>query len=220
MLLHVLHLRSFPSYDKKMKSTSALIRSPPARMCLKRRDRQCSLPSAAVKRGRKIVVRCVLLTHIVLFAWPLWHLEEIRAQDVSPCSYRECALRIERGSGIFGRTTVVRGVGAEKVATIGYLSTPNLTDLFARSDAAARYFRDFRSAHVRGNLLLTLGGLLAGAAVLIPEAKNEGLQFALLGVSVSGIVVYHFGDSLADRAGNSLARAIWWYNYELLLTDR
>lgn len=137
----------------------------------------------------------------------------LRAQERPDCPYRECALRIEERGGLFSRRAIVRGTEGEELGRIGFLGAPDLDPLLADPDSAAYYYREFRANHPSGNLLKAAGGLLVGAAIaFVPDVDDDGARIALLGGGLGGFVLYFLGDERADRATNSLARAIWWYN--------
>jgi len=128
----------------------------------------------------------------------------------APCSYAECAIRIEPG---FLGTDIVRGpVGAETVLGGVGLFLSDLSEIVA-DVPEAQAFADQQQRLRGGSLLLIVGGaLLTSAAFSISTEMGEE---AGLGASLAGFGLILYGSSLAVSAQRAQARAVWEYNRSL-----
>ena len=124
----------------------------------------------------------------------------------APCSYADCALRVERSFGSGPR--LVRGITGSLAADLGVLRFSELLPLFAGNDSASVYAAQYIKA-ARVNHPLTLAGIVLGAVGLAQQERVNA--YTLAGASMLAVSVPF--QYVEERA---LSRAVWWYNSALL----
>lgn len=126
-------------------------------------------------------------------------------RSAAPCSYADCALRVERG--LWSGPSLMRGVTGRPVADLGVLRSSDLLPLFAGNDSASMYGAQYLSA-ARVNHPLTIAGIVLGAVGL---AQHERLNaYTVIGASMLAVSIPF--QLVEERA---LSRAVWWYNSAL-----
>lgn len=126
-------------------------------------------------------------------------------RSAAPCSYADCALRVERG--LWSGPSLVRGVTGRPVADLGALRPADVLPLFAGNDSASMYGAQYLSA-ARVNHPLTFGGIVLAAVGL---AQHERMNaFTAIGASMLAVSIPF---QIAEE--RSLGRAVWWYNSAL-----
>ncbi len=126
-------------------------------------------------------------------------------RSAAPCSYADCALRVERG--LWSGPSLVRGVTGRPVADLGGLRPTDLLTVFAGNDSASMYGKQYVSA-ARVNHALTFGGIVLAAVGL---AQHERLNaYTVVGASMLAVSIpFQVGEE------RTLSRAVWWYNSAL-----
>ena len=134
---------------------------------------------------------------------------------LAPCSYDDCAVRLEFR---FFERSIVRGRDGVRVARLGYFSGGAVVKAFARSDTAVRYAKLYESRHNTAAAL----GLASAVITYIPfvlrddldsydDVIREELATFLAAAAVGGVGAY-----FETRAHSALQRAIWWHNRDLV----
>lgn len=129
-----------------------------------------------------------------------------------PCTWDECALRVEGGSLLQGVTGVQRGHVIGLDLDVGILA--------AGPDSAAAYAARFSVARPRSDLWSTFGDMGRGLALaawihFALADTGDGWAWtaaALMPLSQSARAHARRHDVIADRA---LERSVWWYNRAL-----
>jgi hypothetical protein len=127
----------------------------------------------------------------------------------APCTWDECALRVERGSLLEGARGTFRGRVIGLDLDVGVLS--------AGPDSAAAYAALFSRARPQSDLWSTFGDLGRGLALIswihfaLSDAADGWAWTAAALMPVSQVARSHARrqDVIANR---SLERAVWWYN--------
>ena len=127
------------------------------------------------------------------------------AQEGTPCTWDNCALRMQ------GRH-LVRGIEGEEVAKIGSFP-PDISPFFEeRSQKAVTEYQSFRAKQTSGSALLLVGvaAIIAGGF-----ANHQGEHGLGLGLAIGGLVTELVGGLRIDSGRKDLSRAVWWYNRTL-----
>ena len=129
----------------------------------------------------------------------------LSAQDLSPCSYELCALRIEGNR-------ILEGRGGTPVGKVGTFYG-DLRILEAGPDSAAAAAHAFRQ-NARQAFWFRLGGsaLVLASVVWGPSGFESLGDAAAFGLYAGGLGLTFHAGSRAREAGAQLARSIWHYN--------
>jgi hypothetical protein len=140
----------------------------------------------------------------------------VGAQNTEPCSYAECALRVQ-AAGFTTPAAIVRGQNDSVVIALpGF--TSRLAPHFPRPDSA--YFHALRYdtyrrrafiANIAGPAAFVIGSFLT-------DWSDRPVSSALLIGTALGLTVY--GGYVSNIANDELSRTVWWYNRELVETGR
>lgn len=132
----------------------------------------------------------------------------------APRSYATCALRVE--TSFFRGTRVLRGAGGKDVDRIDGFNASRLSRIVAGSDSAAAHANAFRADANAAGVLGIIGGALIGVGLTTSDPDGEflggnGGRFVIAGTAISLV-----GGVFQVRAHRRLARAIWWYNHDVV----
>jgi hypothetical protein len=147
-------------------------------------------------------------TRFLLAALAVAALPASAAAQRVPCSYDECALRVERNR-------ILAGTAGREVGRFNLIGTVDLTALVA-GDSATHYAVVFERKQVSGGVLSLVGGLLVLGGTIWAWA-DEGEPGAWTDrpgfwVSVGGSALGLAGSIQLNQARTALSRAIWWNN--------
>lgn len=125
----------------------------------------------------------------------------------APCSYVDCALRIERG---YFSTQIVRGP-VEAPETVSRLSLfgGTLADAVAASPLALDY-AERANSDLRNGFLVALAGAVLYVAAVVPE--TEWSDSARGAFAVGGLALSLGSGVLIARGQRGQSRAVWEYN--------
>ena len=141
------------------------------------------------------------------------------AQNRGECTFDTCALRVQHRFS--GPPRVVRGLGAEPVATLGLFGN-SLAEVVAMSDSAVTYARagnrQGRAATVWG--IVGLVGVTAAVLDYTGSFRDwrdpSAVMYVSLGVGFSAAMIAGWQRT---RSLDSVEMAIWWYNRDLATGD-
>ena len=134
-----------------------------------------------------------------------------QAPDRIDCSYDECALRIK--NRFFG-TDLVRGVGDEKVAGLGFV-VGSLDDQFAGSRVAQDLAARYRGRHNWGSVLGLLGTIATVASIFTLDWDTQSTGDATGALLVGGAALVLTGALVENSGRDYISRAVWEYNRAL-----
>jgi hypothetical protein len=124
------------------------------------------------------------------------------------CTYDTCALRVQPPT-LTAPQMLVRGVAGTEVVRLGLLE-PEVAPFVTLSDSAVAHARVYDVLYDRGSIISLTGTVISIAAPILLRGTMQKIAFTGAGV---GLTVY--GGALTNRANDTLARSIWWYNREL-----
>lgn len=129
----------------------------------------------------------------------------------APCSYLDCALRVE--PGIRG-SRLIRGAGGRVVGRLGLFHGNAIDSLLAMPDSTGLLTRRYAAERHTGIILQVIGMALLGGSAIRTATRHQwdGWDFATMGVAYGFLIPasHHF-----TRADQNLSRAVWWYNSSL-----
>ena len=122
-----------------------------------------------------------------------------------PCSYVDCALRLEPGRGL------VRGASGPTIGTFGFFHSSAVDTLLRGPDSAAAYARSYKSERRKGTMFLAAGWALGLGTTAYTSSMHRGVGLSLLGLAAMTAATipasHHFG-----HASRDISRSVWWYN--------
>jgi hypothetical protein len=133
----------------------------------------------------------------------------LQAQD-SSCTYDTCALRLQHR--LF-RPRIVQGIAATD-ATRWDLFVRRVPALESAGDSAQHHYQGYRSAGVRGGVLMLAGSALVLTAVILRFETDYDRETADVAFA-AGLVASLVGGLSSMSSRDHLQQAIWHYNRNL-----
>jgi hypothetical protein len=129
----------------------------------------------------------------------------------APCSYLDCALRVEPG---MRGARLIRGADGRLVGRLGLFHKSGIDSLLAMPDSTGLFARRYVAERHSGLILQVIGmALLAGSAIRTTTRHHwDGWDFATQGVGYGFLIP---ASRRLTRADQNLSRAVWWYNSSL-----
>ena len=163
------------------------------------------------RRAPGSIRAAVLVATALTGGWP----QSTVGQD-STCTFRTCALQVERGS--FG-TALLRGPSGERAATIGLF--PRHLDDFSRGpDSSLYYYHRFRHSYNLGSALAVAALVGAAAGGLLAHTADHGEVPILVGTSLFTLAVSWASHRSFSVGRRRLSQAVLWHNRGLLGAGR
>jgi hypothetical protein len=125
-------------------------------------------------------------------------------------SYDTQALRLESHWGDY---RVVKGREGTLVGTIGLLRSFDVEKLVSKSPVAAAEARVYRSNHLSGSIVGSLGGIALVAGLIMSSNPSNNASSPVLVIFGAGAMAW--GAQHLNTAYSALSRAVWWYNRDL-----
>jgi len=127
------------------------------------------------------------------------------ARPAPPCTYVDCALRLEPGRGL------VRGASGPTIGTFGFFHSSAVDTLLRGPDSAAAYARSYRSERHTGTVFLAAGWALGLGSTVYASATHRGVGINFIGLAAMTLATipasHHF-----SHASRDISRSVWWYN--------
>ena len=150
----------------------------------------------------KPTIRSIVLVLAALAASPVI----ASAQSDPSCTYDACAVRFDYS--FFGAQHLVRGVAAERVATLSPFSTA-VREALAGSDSSNVYAATFQEKYRWGTLMAGAGAIIGTVPILL---RGDDFSDVDIAFTITGYGIALVGGWLVTSGMDDLNRAIWWYN--------
>ena len=152
------------------------------------------------------MIRVSILTGALLLAGTL---ATPAAAQVDPsCTYDACAVRVDYT--FFGAQHLVRGVAAERVASISPFSS-TVRAALAGSDSAMVYAATYETKHRWGATMAFAGSVIGATTMLLAGDDFSDVDIAF---TITGFGIGLVGGWLVTSAFDDLNQAVWHYNRE------
>ena len=134
------------------------------------------------------------------------HPGEAAAQSDPSCTYDACAVRFDYA--FFGGQHLVRGVAAERIATLSPFSNA-VREALAGTDSSNVYAATFQEKYRWGTAMAAAGAIIGTVPILLQGDDFSDVDIAF---TITGYGIALVGGWLITSGMDDLNRAIWWYN--------